>query len=199
MLRPSYSELMDIVNLDADTEDMIKSRYSIVIAAAKRARQIIEGAPHDVGAGVSDKAVSVAIREIEQGKIKIYPEGLAPGEEFVINRNIRGKGGVRGGQHVSYNAEAISDKDYEAAYQSMAAEHTELTLETEMNEDDLYGEGQAEGGKAFREGGFDEFDEYDDEDYGDEPGEMEDELASADDDAPFDLDGIEDEVEGDDA
>ena len=42
MLHPSYSELMDKINSEADKDNMIESRYSIVMAAADRAREIIE-------------------------------------------------------------------------------------------------------------------------------------------------------------
>ena len=42
MVHPSYSELMDKINSEADKDNMIESRYSIVMAAADRAREIIE-------------------------------------------------------------------------------------------------------------------------------------------------------------
>ncbi|MGL6173458.1 MAG: DNA-directed RNA polymerase subunit omega [Cellulosilyticaceae bacterium] len=41
MLQPSYSQLMKKLNSDA-SETVVTSRYSIVIATAKRARQIID-------------------------------------------------------------------------------------------------------------------------------------------------------------
>ena len=46
MIHPSYVELMKVVNHDVSIgeEPVVNSRYSIVIAAAKRARQIVEGA-----------------------------------------------------------------------------------------------------------------------------------------------------------
>ncbi len=44
MLRPSYSDLLEVLNKDADTENVIGSRYTIVIAAAKRARQLVDHA-----------------------------------------------------------------------------------------------------------------------------------------------------------
>ena len=51
MLHPSYTELMDAVNSEVKEgeQPIVSSRYSIVIAAAKRARQIIAGAEGDVG------------------------------------------------------------------------------------------------------------------------------------------------------
>ena len=52
MIHPSYVELMKVVNKESDNigeEPVVNSRYSIVIAAAKRARQIIAGAEADGG------------------------------------------------------------------------------------------------------------------------------------------------------
>ena len=70
MLRPSYSELMSILNESNDVDSEITSRYTIVIAAAKRARQIIDGA-EPVCYANTDKAVNIAVREMYEGKLKI--------------------------------------------------------------------------------------------------------------------------------
>ena len=45
MLHPSYSELMKVVNQDVEegATKVVNSRYSIVLATAKRARQIVSG------------------------------------------------------------------------------------------------------------------------------------------------------------
>jgi len=44
MLHPSYVDMMDAVNSDApEGEEIVQSRYSIVMASAKRARQIVSG------------------------------------------------------------------------------------------------------------------------------------------------------------
>ena len=50
MIHPSYNELMKVVNNNAEygEEPVVNSRYSIVIASAKRARQIIGGAASKV-------------------------------------------------------------------------------------------------------------------------------------------------------
>jgi len=71
MLHPSYSELIDVLNNETDTDNQITSRYTIVIAAAKRARQLVDGAPMAVKYNGHDKAVSIAISEMNEGKIKI--------------------------------------------------------------------------------------------------------------------------------
>jgi len=77
MLRPSYSELMELLNDDRDLDSQITSRYTIVIAAAKRARQIVSGAPCEPDPEhKTDKAVSLAVDELGRGLIKLYPDGL---------------------------------------------------------------------------------------------------------------------------
>ena len=62
MLHPSYTDLMNIVNGDVEEgeEPVISSRYSIVMATAKRARQIIGGEEPLVEIK-QDKPLSIAI------------------------------------------------------------------------------------------------------------------------------------------
>ena len=45
MLHPSYSDLIKVVNSDVEPGEapVVNSRYSIVMATSKRARQIIAG------------------------------------------------------------------------------------------------------------------------------------------------------------
>jgi len=74
MLTPSYSTLITALNKDADLDSKITSRYSIVTAAAKRARQIVAGAETDVSGISSDKAVTVAVNELALGHVKIVPK-----------------------------------------------------------------------------------------------------------------------------
>ena len=66
---------MNIVNGDVEEgeEPVISSRYSIVMATAKRARQIIGGEEPLVEIK-QDKPLSIAIEELVEGKIKIMPE-----------------------------------------------------------------------------------------------------------------------------
>ena len=78
MLHPSYTDLMKAVNGDVEEGDtpVVNSRYSIVLATAKRARQIIAGNEPLVDAN-GKKALSVAIEELHTGQIKIMPEETA--------------------------------------------------------------------------------------------------------------------------
>jgi len=78
MLKPSYGSLIQVLNKDAEADSKITSRYSIVIAAAKRARQIVAGYDHVEMPG-TDKAVSLAVNELYHGHVKIVPkEGATP-------------------------------------------------------------------------------------------------------------------------
>lgn len=72
MIHPSYSELMNVINSDVEPGEQppVQSRYSIVIATSKRARQIIDGAPAYVN-GKGKKPLSVAVEELYEGKVKI--------------------------------------------------------------------------------------------------------------------------------
>ena len=77
MLHPSYTELMDAVNSEVKEgeQPIVSSRYSIVIAAAKRARQIIAGAESAVPDYKNKKPLSVAVEELMDGDVKILSSG----------------------------------------------------------------------------------------------------------------------------
>ena len=76
MLHPSYTDLMQVVNKDVEegSTKVVNSRYSIVLATAKRARQIIDGSEVLVQAKAGQKPLSIAIEEVNQAKIKIVGE-----------------------------------------------------------------------------------------------------------------------------
>lgn len=75
MLHPSYTDLMEAVNKEVEPgeEKLVNSRYSIVLATAKRARQLIAGAEPMTGAS-KEKPLSVAVDEIYTGQVKILGE-----------------------------------------------------------------------------------------------------------------------------
>ena len=76
MLHPSYSDLMKVVNQDVEegATKVVNSRYSIVLATAKRARQIIAGDDTMVDAKEGEKALSIAINEMNEGQLKIVAD-----------------------------------------------------------------------------------------------------------------------------
>ena len=75
MLHPSYSDLMKVVNSEVEPGEapVVNSRYSIVMAASKRARQIIAGEEPLVNTKDA-KALSIAVEELNQGKLKILSD-----------------------------------------------------------------------------------------------------------------------------
>ena len=70
-----YSDLMKVVNSEVEPGEapVVNSRYSIVMATAKRARPIISGEEALVSAKGA-KPLSVAVEELNQGKIKILSD-----------------------------------------------------------------------------------------------------------------------------
>ena len=81
MIHPSYTELIEAINTnneDDDTTMSVNSRYSLVLATSKRARQLIAGAKPLVEGAAGKKPLSIAIDELYTGKVKI----LAPEEEI---------------------------------------------------------------------------------------------------------------------
>ncbi|MBQ2258351.1 MAG: DNA-directed RNA polymerase subunit omega [Lachnospiraceae bacterium] len=75
MLHPSYTDLIKVANSEVEPGEapVVNSRYSIVMATAKRARQIIAGEEPLVDTKQT-KPLSIAIEELSKGQIKIMPE-----------------------------------------------------------------------------------------------------------------------------
>ena len=107
MLHPSYKELMEKVNASSETgEKIVKSRYSIVLGTAKRARQItaaefqkLEAAKKDEKTTVANdkpifkdarkKPLSIAVEELDRGDIHILSEASEDYESYVPDENGR--------------------------------------------------------------------------------------------------------------
>lgn len=75
MLHPSYHDLMSTVNSEVEKGEtpIVNSRYSIVLATAKRARQLIDGI-EPMAQSHCPKPLSIAIDELDQSKIHILSE-----------------------------------------------------------------------------------------------------------------------------
>ncbi len=118
MLHPSYAELIKVVNSEATEtgeEPVVNSRYSIVLATAKRARQLIDGRkPLSIPA--INKPLSIAVDELSKGMIKILPEDAAAELEI---------------------AEMQEADEASAALQDGAAEETEASAAEEPADKEL--------------------------------------------------------------
>ena len=90
MIHPSYTELMQKINTDIEPgeEPVINSRYSIVLASAKRARQIVTERNNEKKNGVDpeeiskEKPLSVAVKELYDGDVKILGEDDMPEDKI---------------------------------------------------------------------------------------------------------------------
>ena len=82
MIHPSYVDLMQVVNKGVEEGEtpVINSRYAIVMATAKRARQIVDGDEPLIDNAEGEKPLSIAVEELKQGKIRITAEN-EPDEE----------------------------------------------------------------------------------------------------------------------
>ena len=76
MIHPSYKELMEKINEENASQDLpqITSRYSVVLATSKRARQLTNGAT-PLAEAKSGKPLSIAVEEFYEGKVMMDPEG----------------------------------------------------------------------------------------------------------------------------
>ena len=82
MIHPSYVDLMHVVNKGVEEGEtpVINSRYSIVMATAKRARQIVDGDEPLIHVSAGEKPLSIAVEELNQEKIHILADNVI-GEE----------------------------------------------------------------------------------------------------------------------
>ena len=92
MIHPSYTELMEVINSDVEPgeQPVVQSRYSVVMATAKRARQIIDGAEPLVKSE-SGNPLSTAVKELYSGKVKIVGDDEYRNPNEII-RSITGTG-----------------------------------------------------------------------------------------------------------
>jgi DNA-directed RNA polymerase subunit omega len=76
MIHPSYVDLMNVVNkgVEEGEEPVISSRYSIVMATSKRARQIIAGDEPMVRVKDKQKPLSIAVEEMNQDTLRILTD-----------------------------------------------------------------------------------------------------------------------------
>lgn len=85
MMHPSYSEMIATANKEVapDEAPVVQSRYSIVLAAAKRARQLVSGDEPLVEEAAGKKPLSVAVEELSRSMVKIERNEESKDQEFL--------------------------------------------------------------------------------------------------------------------
>ncbi len=131
MIHPSYVDLMAVVNKDVEEGEtpVINSRYSIVMATAKRARQIVDGDEPLVKVSRGEKPLSIAVDELNQGEIRILAEDEVE-EDFIENEETAADAD-EGAEMIAEDAEA--DAEESVAEDEIVAEE-EMTVEEEAGE-----------------------------------------------------------------
>lgn len=147
MLHPSYTDLMEVVNSDVEPgeQPIVQSRYSIVLATAKRARQIIGGEEPLVrtrGKGI--KPLSIAVDELYDSKIKILTdeeavemakeaeESVIRAEEILARRAA--KAAAKAAAEKADKEAEEAEKEEKEAEESKEEEVLEVTEDTEEAE-----------------------------------------------------------------
>jgi len=76
MLHPSYTDLMEVVNKDVEPGEakVVNSRYSIVMATSRRARQLVDGMEPEIENADGKKPLSIAVEELYEDKIHIISD-----------------------------------------------------------------------------------------------------------------------------
>jgi len=75
MSQQTYNDLIDAANntnaIQDDTDKLVESRYSVVIASTNRARQLIDGAEPVLPVDPGRKPLSIAVEELAKNAITI--------------------------------------------------------------------------------------------------------------------------------
>ena len=131
MIHPSYVDLMAVVNKDVEEGEtpVINSRYSIVMATAKRARQIVDGDEPLVKVSRGEKPLSIAVDELNQGEIRILAEDEVE-EDFIENEETAADAD-EGAEMIAEDAAA--DAEEPVAEDEIVPEE-EMTVEEEAGE-----------------------------------------------------------------
>ncbi|MBR5348370.1 MAG: DNA-directed RNA polymerase subunit omega [Lachnospiraceae bacterium] len=142
MLHPSYLELMEKINAGCDEDaPLVKSRYSVVLAAARRARQITEIEELTGTGDPKNKPLSQAVRELYNGTTRILNEDEIAEEDAKIeelqrvNRELikaQQAAGSYGKWATSKNFDDQEEIDAEAETETV----DEATEETTENNDE---------------------------------------------------------------
>lgn len=140
MLRPTYNDLIESMNRNREEGELeVQSRYSVVIASAKRARQLIDGEEPLIKGEEGKKPLSMAIEEISRNLVNVE-KGLDYEEEPII---IPEKEGY---SHYALDEDLEEDEDIEEDPEEKDEEedYSEIDEEEEdFGEDDYQSDSEA--------------------------------------------------------
>lgn len=116
MIHPSYTELIEAINENSEDDDTtmsLNSRYSLVLATSKRARQLIAGSKPLVEGAAGKKPLSIAIDELYKGKVKILaPEENEEEEQAAVTAEVQAA--VETSEEAAQTEEAAAEETTEA-------------------------------------------------------------------------------------
>ena len=129
MIHPSYTELIEAINENSEDDDTtmsLNSRYSLVLATSKRARQLIAGSKPLVEGAAGKKPLSIAIDELYKGKVKILaPEENEEEEQAVPSAEAQAA--VETSEEAAQTEEAAVEETTEASSSEVAATDSDAT------------------------------------------------------------------------
>ena len=116
MIHPSYVDLMKVVNSNTEEgeEPVISSRYSIVMATARRARQIVAGDDPLIRTKINQKPLSIAVEELNQNEIRILTDRDRDKNGAAVSGIVEDDMDVDSGEETVI-ADADTDADIEEA------------------------------------------------------------------------------------
>ena len=138
MIHPSYVDLMEVVNKNVEEGEtpVINSRYSIVMATAKRARQIVDGDEPLVKVSRGEKPLSIAVDELNQAEIRILAEDEVEEEyEILTDAPAEADGEETGSDEAVLESAGAESMETErgGAEEAAAAEVTEAAADAESD------------------------------------------------------------------
>ena len=140
MLRPTYNDLIESMNRNREEGELeVQSRYSVVIASAKRARQLIDGEEPLIKGEEGKKPLSMAIEEISRNLVNVE-KGLDYEEEPII---IPEKEGY---SHYALDEDLEEDEDIEEDPEEKEEDEEFSDMEEEeedFGEDDYQSDSEA--------------------------------------------------------
>ena len=122
MLHPSFSEMMAKIN-EEGKEPVVKSRYSIVMGTAKRARQMVDKGYMELE-DHSRKPLPIAVEELYDGDIRILSEA----EEAECKERYAAV--------MAAEAERLAREAEERAAMQAAAASKKISLDDDDDDDD---------------------------------------------------------------